>query len=99
MKTQMPGAPEHDRSGSGTHVSSLSIASRAAPLADRHRAGRTAWRWVVGVVLALAVSAANVGAWNYLNPPIAAPDVSGKVAGLAYNAFQRWDSPLDRRYP
>ena len=50
-------------------------------------------------MLAFAVAAANFGAWSYLNPPVEAPDVSGKVAGLAYNAFQRWDSPFDREYP
>ena len=47
----------------------------------------------------IAVAATNFGAWSYLNPPVDAPDVSGKVAGLAYNAFQRWDNPFDREYP
>src|SRR5690606_31236729 len=33
------------------------------------------------------------------NPALPAPAVSEKVAGLAYNGFQRWDSPIERKYP
>lgn len=49
--------------------------------------------------LTLAVVAANLLAWQVLNWPAEAPDFHGRVAGMAYNAFQRWDDPARRRYP
>lgn len=42
---------------------------------------------------------AQLGIWRALNPPLAAADVESRVAGFAYNAFGRWDSPLDKRLP
>jgi exo-beta-1,3-glucanase (GH17 family) len=41
----------------------------------------------------------NVAAWRAFNPPHAAPEAPARVHGLAYNAFQRWDSPLTPRFP
>ena len=41
----------------------------------------------------------NLAVWFAFNPPLAAPDAPSRVAGLAYNAFQRWESPLSQRYP
>ena len=40
------------------------------------------------------VAILNLLVWQAFNPPLAAPDAPPRVAGLAYNAFQRWDSPL-----
>src|SRR5690554_4708063 len=54
---------------------------------------------VPALLLALAIVAANLGVWQLLNPPIEAPDFHGRVTGMAYNAFQRWDDPTKRRYP
>jgi exo-beta-1,3-glucanase (GH17 family)/cellulose synthase/poly-beta-1,6-N-acetylglucosamine synthase-like glycosyltransferase len=56
-------------------------------------------RW--GAALAVAATAAivNFAAWRALNPPLHAPDVPARVAGLAYNAFQRHDSPLAGELP
>lgn len=51
------------------------------------------------LLLALAIVAANLGIWQLLNPRIDAPDFHGRVTGMAYNAFQRWDDPTKRRYP
>ena len=56
-------------------------------------------RWSIAIAIAALVALLNAFAWRWMNPPLAAPDTSGRVAGLAYNAFQRWDSPLERRYP
>lgn len=41
----------------------------------------------------------NLAAWSAFNPPLVAPDAPARIAGLAYNAFQRWEGPLSQRYP
>jgi len=51
------------------------------------------------LVIAAVVAALNWAAWRALNPPLEAPDAPARVAGLAYNAFQRWESPLAQRFP
>ncbi len=61
--------------------------------------GSTVARLCWALLLAALVAAANLLAWRALNPPVDAPDVPARVAGLAYNAFQRWDSPVENRYP
>jgi len=60
---------------------------------------RSLLRWPRALLVAAAVAAANFVVWEALNPPLSAPDVSARVAGLAYNAFQRWDDPFTNRYP
>ena len=40
-----------------------------------------------------------MAAWRAFNPPQTAPEAPSRVAGLAYNAFQRWESPLSHRFP
>src|SRR5690606_30242112 len=55
--------------------------------------------WFAAIAIALAVGAANMAGWQYLNPPIEAPAVTGPIHGLAYNAYGRWDSPIEQRYP
>lgn len=54
---------------------------------------------LVAVVIAVLVSAGNMSLWQASNPTTAAPDAEGPIAGLAYNAFGRWDSPLTQTYP
>jgi exo-beta-1,3-glucanase (GH17 family) len=54
---------------------------------------------LVGVVLAAVFAVGNLLAWHGWHRPVAAPDAQGPIAGLAYSAFQRWDSPIERRYP
>ncbi|RPH66727.1 MAG: glycosyltransferase [Burkholderiales bacterium] len=50
-------------------------------------------------LLSLLIVAANLVAWQLLHRPVQAPDFDGKVAGMAYNAFQRWDDPRKRKFP
>ena len=54
---------------------------------------------VAALLIAALVAAANLGLWWQLNPPQAAVDAPMRAAGLAYNAYQRWESPLAKRYP
>ena len=61
---------------------------------DSKRIGR-----LVGLGLAALLAVGNLLAWHGWHQPVAAPDAQGPIAGLAYNAFQRWDSPIDKRYP
>ncbi|MCL4184138.1 MAG: glycosyltransferase [Burkholderiaceae bacterium] len=51
------------------------------------------------LLLSLLIVAANLLAWQLLHRPLPAPDFEGAVAGMAYNAFQRWDDPRKRKYP
>jgi exo-beta-1,3-glucanase (GH17 family)/cellulose synthase/poly-beta-1,6-N-acetylglucosamine synthase-like glycosyltransferase len=65
---------------------------------------RTRWRgaaarWSGAGVIAALVLLLNFAAWRAFNPPLAAPEAPAWVAGLAYNAFQRWESPLAQRFP
>lgn len=49
--------------------------------------------------IAALIVTLNFSVWRFFNPSHLAPDVSVRVQGLAYNAFQRWDSPLAQRFP
>ena len=53
----------------------------------------------MALLITAAVVISNLALWRGLNPPLAAPDVAVRIGGLAYNAFQRWESPLDQVYP
>ena len=64
----------------------------------RHYAA-LARRCAGAVLITLLVVAINLLAWRLFNPPLAAPEVAPRLHGLAYNAFQRWDSPLEQRFP
>lgn len=50
-------------------------------------------------MIAALIFTLNFSVWRFFNPSHPAPDVSVTVQGLAYNAFQRWDSPLAQRFP
>ncbi len=56
-------------------------------------------RWLGALAIAALVVLANLAAWRGFNPPLAAPEAPGLVHGLAYNAFQRWESPLTQHFP
>jgi cellulose synthase/poly-beta-1,6-N-acetylglucosamine synthase-like glycosyltransferase/exo-beta-1,3-glucanase (GH17 family) len=56
-------------------------------------------RWLVAALLALAVVAANLAVWSWLNRPLDAPDWEGPVEGMAYNFYQRDQSPLRKELP
>jgi exo-beta-1,3-glucanase (GH17 family)/cellulose synthase/poly-beta-1,6-N-acetylglucosamine synthase-like glycosyltransferase len=47
----------------------------------------------------LLVALANIAGWWLAHPERPMPVHEGAIGGLAYNAYQRWDSPLERRYP
>ena len=49
--------------------------------------------------LCLCVAALNALVWKWANPPLPAAPVTLPVQGLAYNAFQRWQSPLQGQWP
>ena len=55
----------------------------------------------VGLTLALALVIALLsgGLWQFWNQPLHPPDARLPIAGMAYNAFQRWDSPLQQQFP
>jgi exo-beta-1,3-glucanase (GH17 family)/cellulose synthase/poly-beta-1,6-N-acetylglucosamine synthase-like glycosyltransferase len=65
----------------------------SATRASRWRSG------VVAALLALAVVALNIVLWRVFNPPIIANSAPEEFTGMAYNAFQRWDSPISQRFP
>lgn len=66
---------------------------------DRAGAGAALRGWLGAVAIALAVVAANLAAWNGLNRPLDAPDWDGPVEGMAYNFYQRDQSPLRKEFP
>ena len=55
--------------------------------------------WLIALALAALVAIGNLQTWQLLHRPLDAPGHAGAIAGLAYNAFQRWDDPIGRRYP
>ncbi len=54
---------------------------------------------LVGLLLAATLAVGNLVAWDAWHRPVSAPDAQGPIAGFAYNAFGRWDSPIEGRYP
>ena len=52
-----------------------------------------------GLFLALLVAAANVGLWAWINRPVPIANWSGQVEGLAFSAFQRYQSPHQDTHP
>ncbi len=49
--------------------------------------------------LAAGIAIGNFVAWDRTNPTVFAPGFYGQFAGLAYNAFGRWDTPLEQKFP
>jgi exo-beta-1,3-glucanase (GH17 family)/cellulose synthase/poly-beta-1,6-N-acetylglucosamine synthase-like glycosyltransferase len=72
--------------------------SRGGRLPSSPHAGAAA-RWLGALAIAALVVLANLAVWRAMNPPLPAPDAPPRVAGLAYNAFQRWESPLTLSFP
>ncbi len=57
-------------------------------------------RRALSAILILAVIAAlNFALWAFANRPVRVPDWRGPVAGFAFSAFQRDQSPFDQSYP
>jgi exo-beta-1,3-glucanase (GH17 family)/cellulose synthase/poly-beta-1,6-N-acetylglucosamine synthase-like glycosyltransferase len=58
------------------------------------------WRAsVIAACLALAVLLLNLALWRVFNPPMEVASAPSQFTGMAYSAFQRWDSPLRQRFP
>jgi exo-beta-1,3-glucanase (GH17 family)/cellulose synthase/poly-beta-1,6-N-acetylglucosamine synthase-like glycosyltransferase len=55
--------------------------------------------WVGALLIAAAIAGLNLLGWHAAHPPVPAPDVKPVFHGLAYNAFQRWQSPIENRFP
>ncbi len=70
-----------------------------SPTALAPRGGLSLKRLGVALLIAAVVALVNLLVWRAFNPPLAAAQAAPQVAGLAYNAFQRWDSPLGQRFP
>ena len=51
------------------------------------------------LLILLIVVTLNFALWAYANRPVQVPDWRGPVAGFAFSAFQRDQSPFDRNYP
>ncbi len=90
-------AQKVDDAGSALPRATAGATTAAAPPPDAGR-GRAA-RWAGALLIAFGVALSNALLWRAFNPPLLAPDVPARVAGLAYNGFQRWESPLSRRFP
>ena len=72
-----------------------------APASRPGGAGRNGWpaAWGSMLLIAALVLCLNLLAWWAGNPSLPGPQAASPVAGLAYNGFQRGESPLARRYP
>ncbi|MBN8891923.1 MAG: glycosyl transferase [Rhodospirillales bacterium 70-18] len=66
-----------------------------------HPAPPVARRWTDPATLLalLACAAVAFALWAAANRPVAVPDFNGRVAGLAFSAFQRGQSPEDGTFP
>ena len=82
-----------------TATSSPTPPQAGSPERHSERRQGKAGRRISALIIALLVTLLNFLVWWAFNPQIAAPDASPRVAGLAYNGFQRWDSPLTQRFP
>jgi exo-beta-1,3-glucanase (GH17 family)/cellulose synthase/poly-beta-1,6-N-acetylglucosamine synthase-like glycosyltransferase len=54
------------------------------------------WR---AVMFAVTVAALNFGLWAFLNRPVQIADWSGRVEGMAFSAFQRYQDPTKDIFP
>ena len=75
------------------------IAAAGGPQPARAGRRQKAARWAGACAIAALIVLINLAVWRAFNPPLAAPDAPARVAGVAYNAFQRWDSPLSQELP
>lgn len=55
--------------------------------------------WSRAIAFALLITVLNGLIWWWAHPAVSPPVHQGAIGGMAYNAFQRWDSPLEGRFP
>ncbi len=58
-----------------------------------------AHRWLSAIAVTLIVATAHLAIWGYMHRPTTPPDWSGEVAGFAFSAFQRDQSPFEFTFP
>lgn len=51
------------------------------------------------LLVALIVACIHLGIWGWVHRPSTPPDWSGRIAGFAFSAFQRDQSPFEFRFP
>ena len=90
------GADEGSEAGAAPHTGPAGSTGGRTP--SPPPAGAAA-RWLGALAIAALVVLVNIAVWRAMNPPLPAPDAPPRVAGLAYNAFQRWESPLTLLFP
>ncbi|MCB1574814.1 MAG: glycosyltransferase, partial [Xanthomonadales bacterium] len=68
------------------------------PLINTHSqvVEKSFWR---AVLFAVTIAALNFGLWAFLNRPMQVPDWSGRVEGMAFSAFQRYQDPTKDLFP
>ncbi|MEZ5653033.1 MAG: glycosyltransferase [Burkholderiaceae bacterium] len=71
----------------------------SSPAGTQVNASEKSKRWWHAIGFGLAITLTNLLLWWFTNPSVLPPAHGGIIGGLAYNAYQRWDSPLERRYP
>jgi exo-beta-1,3-glucanase (GH17 family)/cellulose synthase/poly-beta-1,6-N-acetylglucosamine synthase-like glycosyltransferase len=74
----------------------LRAAAEPALNVASHPVRKSFWR---ALALTVLVATLNVGLWAFLNRPVHIADWHGEVAGLAYNAFQRYQDPTRQLFP
>ncbi|NBX96381.1 MAG: hypothetical protein EBQ88_06615, partial [Betaproteobacteria bacterium] len=57
------------------------------------------WRALKSTLLCLVLAVLTGAVWQWANPALPGADAPVPVNGLAYNAFQRWQSPLEGQSP
>ena len=72
----------------------LSSSPSASPISSKRL-----WALAGALALAASIAVGNFLAWDKTHPVVDAPSFYGQISGLAYNAFGRWDSPLEQKYP
>jgi exo-beta-1,3-glucanase (GH17 family)/cellulose synthase/poly-beta-1,6-N-acetylglucosamine synthase-like glycosyltransferase len=74
--------------GTSTSTSTVTVTTATRPR-----------RWWRALVIALPLLLINLVAWRAANPPLPAAAALPQFQGMAYNAFGRFDSPLEERLP
>ena len=54
---------------------------------------------LAAIVLALVVAAMNIGLWWWGNLPHGPDDWHGKIGGIAFSPFQRYQNPINQDFP
>ncbi len=94
MNSNSPNRRERSAADVAVHPARLPAAA-AGSTAARGRAAAL----LGAIALAASIAFGNLVAWDKTHPTVEAPSFYGEISGLAYNAFGRWDSPLEQDYP